>query len=364
MKKAQRLLAYMFPLLLATLHGQGHQPVFPELAGQELLGAVRSEFRPPFVQDYNVARDILYGTIDKVNDSLRCIYTDWPVYMTPGADPTTAAFQNGSGLNTEHAWPQTFGADAPPARADMHNLYASRVNVNTDRGNLPFKDIPDNDTDRWYYLNQLLNNPPATNRDAYSEYRQNVGFEPRESVKGNIARSLFYFYTVYTAEAGVDGAAFFNEQRANLCVWHLQDPVDAAEWTRTHRIAEYQSGKANPFVLDCTLAPRLYCPEFIDFMCVTTATDAPEPQQLRAVAYPNPSPLTGQLDVYSATGGTLHIKCYSSLGALVQTQTVQVGAGVNLITVQWPQAGYWHCELLLDDGHRWHRKTLPVVVME
>ena len=75
---------------------------------------------------------------------------------------TTAAFQNGSGLNTEHAWPQTFGADALPARADMHHLYASRVNVNTDRGNLPFKDIPDNDTDRWYYLNQLLNNPPTS----------------------------------------------------------------------------------------------------------------------------------------------------------------------------------------------------------
>lgn len=357
------LLACCTPLFLALL-GQSHQPVFPTLEGQELLVAVRSEFRPPFVQEYDVARDLVFGTIDAVNDTLRCIYTDWPVYIPPGQDPTTAAYQNGQGLNTEHAWPQTFGASTNPARADMHHLYPTRANVNNDRGSLPFKDIPDNETNRWYYLNQQLTNPPANNRDAYSEYRQNVGFEPREAAKGNIARSMFYFYTVYTVEASTAGAAFFNEQRANLCLWHLQDPVDAAEWTRSDRIASYQSGKTNPFVLDCTLAPRLYCPEFIDIMCVTTATETLEPLPLKAVAYPNPSPLTGNLDVHSESAGTLHIKCYNSLGALVKTDIVAVDAGINLITMQWPRAGYWYCELLLDDGRQWHRKTLPVVVTE
>lgn len=36
--------------------------------------------------------------------------------------------------------------------------------------------------------------------------------------------------------------------------------MDQAEWDRSQLISTYQDGKANPFVLDCSLAKRLYCP--------------------------------------------------------------------------------------------------------
>ena len=45
-----------------------------------------------------------------------------------------------------------------------------------------------------------------------------------------------------------------------LCEWHNMDPVDSLEWERNLIIASYQDGKANPFILDCSLI-RMYCPE-------------------------------------------------------------------------------------------------------
>ena len=45
-----------------------------------------------------------------------------------------------------------------------------------------------------YYSNSI----PNQFIDEYSEVdNDNEKFEPREDVKGNIARSMFYFYTIY-----------------------------------------------------------------------------------------------------------------------------------------------------------------------
>ena len=363
--KKQFLLLTLLTLFLSRLPGQGHQPVFPELDGQDLFEAVSTAYRPTFVLSYGEARDILFGTIYKTNDSLRCIYTNWPVYLAPGADPTEAAFQNGAGINTEHAWPQTFGASVEPARANMHNLFPTRADVNGDRGNLPFGDSPDNLTDRWYYLNQEMTNPPATNRDAYSEYWQNTLFEPREVFKGNLARALMYFYTIYRPEAtAAGGASFFNSQRGTLCQWHAQDPVDADEWRRTFLIAGYQDGKANPFVLDCTLAARVYCPELVGNECiVVSSTDNRQALPLAASISPNPARAQSQLAVESPAAGTLLVSYFDGQGRLVQAEQLDVMAGTTQLTVQWPYAGYWYCQLQLQAGGKRYERALSALVL-
>ncbi|MFN8329951.1 MAG: hypothetical protein U0T81_01815 [Saprospiraceae bacterium] len=51
---------------------------------------------------------------------------------------------------------------------------------------------------------------------------------------------------------------------AQHCVTGIQDPVDSLEWKRTFMISQYQDGKANPFVLDCTLPQRCYCEGLIN----------------------------------------------------------------------------------------------------
>jgi len=346
-----------------TLNAQGHEPVFPSLDGQDLFEALSDNFTPASVLSYSAARDILFRDIDAVNDTLYCVYTDWPIYLPPGEDPTEAAFQDGQGINTEHSWPRSFGAELLPPRADMHHLFPTRVDVNADRGNLPFGEVPDNLADRWYYLANELSNPPSTNRNAYSEYWQNVAFEPREAIKGNIARALMYFYTIYRAQANANAPNFFNDQRETLCQWHSDDPVDEREWERTFAIAPHQDGKANPFVMDCTLAARLYCPELLNENCITVATQQLTLLPLEASVFPNPARELSTLSVVCPTSGDLQLRYFDSLGRMVQQETMSVAAGTNELQLQLPQAGYWHCEILLHTATESYRHSLSIMVL-
>ena len=139
-------------------------------------------------------------------------------------------------------------------RVDLHSLFPLRAKVNSCRSSLPFAEIDDRQTDWWILDDKELRSIPTANIDDYSEAAGNA-FEPREAVKGNIARALFYFYTVYRNQAE---QGFFQQQAETLCDWNLADPADAAERERSHAIAT-QQGNDNPFVLDPTLAQRLYC---------------------------------------------------------------------------------------------------------
>jgi len=100
---------------------------------------------------------------------------------------------------------------------------------------------------------------PNTEIELYSE-RKNGTFEPREDHKGNVARAMFYFNTMYHAEANDADPNFFELQRQTLCAWHHLDPADSLEIARSWQIANYQDGKPNPYVLDCSLAARSFCP--------------------------------------------------------------------------------------------------------
>jgi endonuclease I len=236
-----------------------YQPVLPGQEGQELLGNLVADYKPPVLLSSSFARDTLFARIYSYNDSLTCVYTGYKIWLNPNEDPTQDAFAKG--INTEHTFPQSLGA-MNQAEGDMHHLYPTREGVNADRGNLPFADIPDSQTEDWYYLAQETSSiPGASVIDRYSE-RKSGFFEPREEHKGNVARAMFYFYTMYKAQADAANQTFFESQRQTLCAWHLLDPVDGPEWNRTWRIAEYQSGKPNPFVLDCTLPERCYCADF------------------------------------------------------------------------------------------------------
>ncbi|HFA48051.1 MAG TPA: hypothetical protein ENJ95_03425, partial [Bacteroidetes bacterium] len=211
---------------------------------------------------YSDGRDTLFGIIDNVNDSLTCVYTGFTIYLDPTQDPTEAAFMNdgADAINTEHTFPQSLGA-TDVAKRDLHHLYAARKDVNADRANSPFAEIPDNLTDTWYYLDQETSAVPTSNIDLYSEKKGDL-FEPPEAHKGNVARSMMYFYTMYKDQADMANPSYFETQRETLCAWHYLDPVDQKEWDRTWKIAEYQDGKPNPFVLDCTLPERSYCADF------------------------------------------------------------------------------------------------------
>ena len=236
-----------------------HRSVFADKEGTLLYDALVENYKPDFVLDLDEAKDTLYRHIYLHDDSVRCVYSGLTKYLDLSQDPSQALFGNGNNtdINLEHSYPRGKGADSGNALSDMHHLFPTRVPVNTARASEPFREIPDNSATAWYYREETRSTPPALNREKYAEDTAD-GFEPRDDFMGNVARAAFYFYTMYRDRAEAADPEFFQNQRATLCAWHEQDPVDSLEWVRNARIAHFQDGKENPFVLDCRLA-RLYC---------------------------------------------------------------------------------------------------------
>lgn len=349
--------------------------IFPSLDGDELLQQLVNNYKPDpnEVLSYDQARDVLFAyTAEQHNDSLRCVYTGYTIYLNPAADPTTDAFNKN--INTEHTFPQSKGAANHPARADMHHLFPVRENANSSRGNDPYADIPDSFTDTWLYNTTITSTMPTTNIDAYSEHDdESQTFEPREDHKGNAARAIFYFYTMYKPEADAADTNFFYHQYQTLYQWHLQDPADAWEIQRNNFIADIQDGKPNPFIADPTLVQRAYFPN-------DTATTNPNPpdtatvQAIKAWLSPNPS----QPDMLSVLYYTLNatskvdIVLYDLVGRPIKTIAMQLQeAGSHQIALDMQAEngaalleGQYIVELnVLDENDQFSRLYLRLILI-
>ena len=227
----------------------------PGLTRVNLFDYLNTNYKTSETLGYNQARDVMYSIIDLEDDNtLKGIYTNYTITIDPNQDPRPQT--NAQNMNCEHSWPQSMGAGSEPQKSDLHHLYPCRGNVNSSRGNKPYAEIDDNDTDKWWRFDYYETSIPSQYIDEFSEVDNDNGkFEPREVVKGNIARGMFYFFTIYNDEADHN---FFEEQKDFLNLWHKQDPVDDIELARTLSIASYQDDIVNPFVIDSTLVKRIW----------------------------------------------------------------------------------------------------------
>ena len=241
---------YTIILFLNSLVSQ--DLIAPNLHSGSLIDYLNNNYKTNSVLSYSAARDTLYSIIDNNNGQVFGIYTNYSTTLNNAIDPSTDLYNNG--MNCEHVWPQSLGASNSPMKSDMHHLRPCKENVNSSRANKPYGEIPDNQTNTWFWLNYQYNNIPQNNIDEFSESGSS-NFEPREDVKGDISRSIFYFYTMYTNVADDN---FFNEQKETLLQWHYQDLPNMNEIERTWGIANYQDGYPNPFVVDTTLVRRCY----------------------------------------------------------------------------------------------------------
>ena len=227
----------------------------PGLTRESLFNYLSTNYKTSTTLGYNQARDVMYSIIDLEDDNtLKGIYTNYTITIDPNQDPRPQT--NAQNMNCEHSWPQSMGAGSEPQKSDLHHLYPCRGNVNSSRGNKPYAEIDDNDTDKWWRFDYYETSIPSQYIDEFSEVDNDNGkFEPREVVKGNIARDMFYFFTIYNDEADHN---FFEEQKDFLNLWDKQDPVDDIELARTLSIASYQDDIVNPFVIDSTLVKRIW----------------------------------------------------------------------------------------------------------
>ncbi len=311
MFKKITFLLLLFPMILQA-------QIEPGKMGEELITALQNTYTPSSTLGYGPARDILYSEIDNVGNDLFGIYSNFKVTLDPTEDPSVSAFQGGAGINAEHVYPQAYGASSEPQKSDLHNIFPSQVDVNSARGSCEFGEIEDSDTEKWFFEGTQLTSIPSSNIDAYSEKdEEDCVFEPREGVKGDIARAVFYFYTIYQSAANGANPTFFDDQKEILYQWHLDDPVDVTEETRNNGITDKQ-GNANPFILDATLVQRAYFP--------TSSTKNLETDNWVSISS---NLIENDLTIYSNKeyGNVL---LYSSVGHLVKNTDLQNETNLNL----------------------------------
>ncbi|MFK7797501.1 MAG: endonuclease [Aureispira sp.] len=301
-----------------------HQDILLGESGTTLLTNLRLDYKPTIIVSYGTARDNMFSYIYEENDTVTCVYTGLKRYLPSNAtSPRAIMLDNNSAVsvNTEHTYPQSKALNSA-GRSDLHHIFPTRALANNGRSTLPFGEISVNNVDKWYKDAIMLTAPPAVaEQPLYSKQQTGVMFEPREDHKGNVARAMFYFYTMYRNEADGADPNYFNQQKNILCQWHLDDPVDSMEWVRTSRIALFQNNRVNPFVMDCTLPQRCnYC----------TQTCSPPNSITRQEDFglflfdnaPNPVSHTTQLSYQLQRTQEITLRIHNHLGQVVKMLVV------------------------------------------
>jgi endonuclease I len=131
----------------------------------------------------------------------------------------------GATWNREHVWPQSLlGVSASNGTAnrasDLQNLKPANPSVNSSRGN-----------------------------KYYDNYTTSASYAPRDEVKGDLARILFYMVVMYDDMTLVNGSPGVLQMAlfSRMFEWHEADPVDDFERDRNDAIYGYQDNR-NPFI--------------------------------------------------------------------------------------------------------------------
>lgn len=191
------------------------------LSGETLLLALRSLLNDTYQGvTYGEARYILdESDADPANPNNVIL-----VYLNNSVDGT---WDGGSTWNREHVWPQSYLGESADNNtvnmaSDLHNLKPADPSENSSRGNKYFDNVTS----------------PST-------------YEPRDEVKGDIARILLYMIVMYEVLDLVNDSTNTTVYEMGvldtLLSWHIQDPVDDFEMNRNHVIYTYQ-GNLNPFI--------------------------------------------------------------------------------------------------------------------
>lgn len=217
--------------------------------------------------DSTYYKDAIGKTGDSLKSSLHSIISDqtklsysavWDALKVTDQDPADSGnvillysgisrskSLNGGDLgdwNREHVWAKShgdFGTVTGPG-TDIHHLRPEDVRVNSVRGNKDF------------------DNGGSGFTDSGGSLTDSDSFEPRDAVKGDVARMIFYMAVRYEGGDGwadlevngsVDnGSSPYIGKLDVLKQWNDEDPPDAFEERRNQVIYDDYQHNRNPFV--------------------------------------------------------------------------------------------------------------------
>lgn len=164
-----------------------------------------------------------------------------------------AQYDNGKGWNREHVWAKSFGdfGTTMGPGTDIHHLRAADVSTNSARNNRSF------DESEKLYIDMS-----GTYSGETASYTSEIAWtwEPRDEVKGDVARMIFYMAVRYEGEnyePDLELVDTINDRTSKepvhgrvsvLLNWHNDDPVSRLEKFRNHIIFTNYQHNRNPFI--------------------------------------------------------------------------------------------------------------------
>lgn len=201
---------------------------------------------------YKDAGTAMQTTDSYDGDYVECIYTGERM-AKDGLGSSAGSW------NREHMWAKShgFNDEKYDAYSDLHHLRVSEASINTARSNSYFDELK-----------------TYTKSDEYGNKWTNDVFEPRDEVKGDIARMLLYMTVRYNdstlnleltndkelASKSETGTKGYIGILNTILKWNYEDPVDSKEISRNEEIYKVQ-GNRNPFIDHPELAYYLYTTE-------------------------------------------------------------------------------------------------------
>ncbi|QWF77274.1 endonuclease I family protein [Amycolatopsis sp. CA-230715] len=206
-------------------------------SGAELKAALHTIISKMDKLDYDQVWDGIKATDEDPANSANVI----DVYSGK-SQPKTSNGGGTSDWNREHVWAKShgdFGTGTGPG-TDLHHLRPEQVSVNSERGNKDF----DNGGGE-------VEGAPGNRTDDDS-------FEPRDAVKGDVARMILYMAVRYDGDDGApdlepndkvdNGSAPAIGRLSVLKAWSQQDPPDAFEQHRNQVVFDKFQHNRNPFI--------------------------------------------------------------------------------------------------------------------
>lgn len=210
--------------------------------GEEFIASLTPVISANYVRfSYSGAWDVLKEADEDPYDNTKvvCVYTGLSI-LKSGA---------GSLWNREHTWAKSHGfpEETIYAYTDCHHLTAAHNSTNSTRGDLDFDEV--------------VNQTGTVKNDKYgNKWIEGVCFEPRDEVKGDIARALLYMEARYNStdldltlsetiptETSKDTGKGSLGRLSTLLKWHYQDPVSDEEILRNEVVYKYQKNR-NPYI--------------------------------------------------------------------------------------------------------------------
>jgi endonuclease I len=222
-------------------------------------------------------------------DALMDIDQDWSntnnvilIYSGWSTAKTNFNATNQFGWEREHLWPNSYGIDSRgPAYSDLHNLRPIDSNVNSSRGN-KFYDYSDPADVNFRF--PAFPEAPLCSSDTDS-------WEPPDTMKGDIARAVFYMDIRYEGDrvsednltltsdtATIASSTNRMGRLSTLLQWHQLDPVDERESKRNDLVFSNWQHNRNPFVdrpewVDLVYRPRIATVHGSNFVQLSWGTE-------------------------------------------------------------------------------------------